>query len=59
MLGLDSVGVFLAYAGSVLSSLACVIYGVMNWNRPAVDEAGEAREELRWEKEESKIDEKL
>jgi len=55
--GLEGAGVVIAYVGSVLSSLLCVVYGILNWNRPAANEAREIQEEIKWEKEEVRIDE--
>jgi len=59
MLGLDGISVFLAYVGSILSALLCVIYGIVNWNKPAAGEEKEVAEEAKWEKEEIKITEQL
>ncbi len=50
MFGLADWGVSLAYGLTLAAAAACVVYGVMNWNRPREDEAAEAREELEWER---------
>jgi hypothetical protein len=51
MLGFQDIGAFLAYALTVVAALLCVVYGIVNWNRPAPDEeAKEIDEELAWEK---------
>lgn len=51
MLGLEGTGVILAYAGSIAAAALCVIYGIINWNRPATrEENREIAEELKWER---------
>ncbi len=51
MLGLEGMGVFLAYILSILAGVGCVVYGVKNWNTPSDAEVErEISEELEWEK---------
>ncbi len=38
-----------AYALTVLSAAACVVYGIVNWNKPKEDLEAELREEKEWE----------
>ncbi len=59
MLGLQDNAIFAAYTLSIVSALGCVVYGILNWNRGANDEAIEIREEQQWEKDEDKINETL
>ena len=59
MLGLEGSGVYIAYILSVLSSLLCIIYGIMNWNKGGIREDTEIKETMEWEKKETKIVEKL
>ena len=47
--GLQDNWVFLAYLLSILSSLLCVIYGIVNWNKG--DEPVQP-EDVKWAKEE-------
>ena len=49
MLGIADKWVFLAYALSVLSTLLCVVYGVIAWNKG--DEPVK-QEDVAWAKEE-------
>ncbi len=49
MFGLQDFGVTAAYALTVLSAAACVIYGIVNWNKPKEDLEAELREEKEWE----------
>ena len=51
MLGLGSVGVFLAYIMSIFAGILCILYGAKNWNIPTdADVAKEIDEEINWEK---------
>ena len=50
MLGFQDLGAFLAFLLTIASALACVVYGVVNWNKPAPEEeTKEIREEQEWE----------
>jgi hypothetical protein len=33
MLGIDDTGIWLAYVLCIASTLLCVVYGIINWNR--------------------------
>lgn len=37
MLGLTDASVWLAYVLSILSAAACVVYGLVNWNKDGTD----------------------
>lgn len=50
MLGFESVGVLLAYAGSILAAILCIVYGAVNWNKSKETEKNEIEEEVEWEK---------
>jgi hypothetical protein len=50
-------GVSLAFWLTILSTLLCIYYGVVNWNKGAEEEADKAVE--KWAIEEDKIDEEL
>ena len=56
MLGIDDPGVWVAYVLCILSTLLCVIYGAINWNKG--DEPTQA-DDLAWAKEEKKVEEEL
>jgi hypothetical protein len=50
MLGFDGIGVFLAYVLSILAAVVCVVYGIINWNKPGDAEvAREIDEEITYE----------
>ncbi len=56
MFGIDSVGVGLAYGLSILSTVICVVYGIMNWNKGSDEiEPGD----VKWANEEKVIEQEL
>ena len=55
-LGIDDFWVLLAYLLCILSTILCVVYGVLNWNRG--DEAVEPSD-VRWVAHEKKAEEDL
>lgn len=59
MLGIEGTGVVLAYLLSILSTLICVVYGIVNWNKPPKDQAREIEKEIKWEKKDTNISEQL
>jgi len=59
VLGIPDFWIWSAYVLSILSAVACVAYGLYNWNKGGEDEAGQIREEQLWEKAETEIIEKL
>lgn len=58
MLGIEDPGIYWAYLLSIISALACVIYGIINWNKGAIDE-DDVQESINWEKEDDKITDAL
>ena len=55
MLGLGDLGVSLAYGLSLGATAVCVVYGCVNWNKPAPEVvAREVAEEAAWERNEPK-----
>lgn len=59
VLGIPDFWIWSAYLLSVLSAVACVLYGVINWNKGAEVEASQVSEEVQWAVEEEKVEEKL
>ncbi len=57
MLGFQDWGVTLAYVGTIVSASVCVVYGILNWNKPREDEESEITEELNWEKNDPELKE--
>lgn len=55
--GLSGFSIFLAYLLTILSAIACLVYGIRNWNRG--EGPHDVDEELDWEQEQSRINETL
>lgn len=58
MLGIDDPEIWGVYLLCIFSTLLCVIYGIVNWNREGELEAVEVREEAAWEAEEEEMQKK-
>jgi hypothetical protein len=58
MLGIDDPLILSVYLLCIFSSLLCVIYGIINWNRGGELEALEIKEEAAWEASEEEMQEK-
>ena len=56
MLGLEDGWITSAYLLCLLSSLLCVIYGAINWNK---GETAPSAEDQQWAREEAELDEEL
>ncbi|MFZ5990095.1 MAG: symporter small accessory protein [Bacillota bacterium] len=56
LLGIPDFWVLSAYILCILSAAACVVYGVLNWNKGGENEALEIEEESKWEAEERRIE---
>ncbi len=54
MLGIPDFSIWLVYLLCIISTLACVIYGLLNWNEGVEDESAELEEDIKWKKEEVK-----
>lgn len=59
MIGLADGWIVLAFLLCILSVIACVVYGVINWNRGSEKEKDQVEEERTWEKAEKKIEERM
>ncbi|HPT30522.1 MAG TPA: hypothetical protein PLW67_01725 [Prolixibacteraceae bacterium] len=59
MLGITDPWIITAYVLCILSALACIVYGLMNWNKGVGDETSQIEEEVKWEEVETKINETL
>lgn len=57
MLGIDDAWVWMAYMGCVLSTVLCVAYGALNWNRGQDEEP--TKDDVDWALEEDKMGEDL
>jgi hypothetical protein len=59
MFGIEDPWILTAYLLCFLSAFACIIYGIMNWNKGADKEPDELKEGANWEIKESEIEETL
>jgi len=57
MLGFNGIGVGLVFLLCILSTFACIAYGLLKWNQDGNDLLQEA--EKKWEEEEQEIEENL
>ncbi|MEJ5283743.1 MAG: symporter small accessory protein [Brevinematia bacterium] len=48
-LGLEGFGAFLAFISCFIATIICVVYGIVNWNKPKEDIEEEIKEEIKWE----------
>jgi Na+-transporting methylmalonyl-CoA/oxaloacetate decarboxylase gamma subunit len=58
MLGLDGIAVPLGFILTVLSTLLCVIYGLINWNKGYITEEEMQKEQV-WKEEDAKVKDSL
>lgn len=58
MLGIDDPWVWGVYLLCIFSTLLCVIYGIINWNRGGEQESLQIEEETAWETGEEEMQEK-
>ncbi len=56
MFGIEDKYVALAYLLCIASSLLCVVYGLLNWNR---GQQPTQAEDIRWAQEEKHVEEEL
>lgn len=56
MLGFADGWITLVYLLCIGSTLLCVVYGLINWNRGAQEEQEQVLEELDWEQKDISID---
>jgi hypothetical protein len=58
LLGMGDFSIFLVYILCIASALACVLYGIINWNKGAETEEDIATDK-KWADKENKIKEEL
>ncbi len=59
MLGISDVSVLLAYVLLFVSTIGCIVYGLINWNREGQKSPLETKKEGRWRKNEIKLDDEV
>lgn len=57
VLGIDDPMIWGAYVLCILSTLLCIAYGILYWNKGNENEAAEIAEEIKWEKQERAMEE--
>ncbi len=57
MFGIEDPGIWLAYLLIIVSTLVCVVYGIVNWNKDGHETPTE--EDVEWAKTEDKIGDEL
>ncbi len=57
MFGIEDFWVWSAYLLCILSTLLCVVYGALMWNKGGIDVATD--EDVKWAQEEDKVEEDL
>ncbi len=58
VLGINDPAIWGVYLLCIFSTLLCIIYGIINWNKGAELEAEEISEEIAWEAKEEEMQEK-
>lgn len=59
MLGIHDPSIYLGYLLAILSTIACVWYGVKNWNKGAETEPVELQQDVEWETKDEQINEQI
>jgi hypothetical protein len=59
VLGIPDFWIWSAFLLCIASTLLCVIYGLINWNKGSNIEKTQIDEEVRWEEKEKEVVEKL
>ena len=59
MLGINDPWIVAAYLLCIASTVLCVVYGLINWNRGSEKENEQIKEEAGWEEKEKQVEEAL
>ncbi|MCK5129546.1 MAG: hypothetical protein KAQ68_06830 [Clostridiales bacterium] len=59
MLGIPDAGIWLAYLLCIASTILCVVYGIINWNKGEDTNEVSVQKDIEWENKEKEIDSKL
>jgi hypothetical protein len=59
MLGINDPGIILGYLFSVLGLVACVWYGLRNWNKGMETSTDEIQKDLDWEEKDETLKENI
>jgi len=59
VLGINDPWIVAAYLLCIASTVLCVVYGLINWNRGSEKENEQIKEEAGWEEKEKQVEEAL
>jgi len=59
MLGITDFNIALVYILCIASTILCLIYGIINWNKGIDKEPEESEKAKKWEEKEKSIEESL
>ena len=55
MFGINDPAIYLGYLAAIISLIACIVYGVINWNKGMEDDLTEIEKDLEWEGKEERL----
>lgn len=55
MLGINDPVIYIGYLLAILSLIACVIYGILNWNKGIEKDSDALEKDLAWEEKDEQI----
>lgn len=55
MLGIEDPGIYLGYILTILSLIACIVYGILNWNKGMETDSEELQKDLDWEEKDEQL----
>ncbi len=55
MMGINDPGVYLGYLFAILGLIACVVYGIIFWNKGMENDIAEITKDLEWEQKDEQI----
>jgi len=59
MMGIHDPGVYLGYLFAVIGLLACVVYGIIFWNKGMENDIAEIRKDMEWEEKDEQINNEI
>lgn len=59
MIGIPDPAIWAGYLLAILSLLACVVYGILNWNKGNESDFQDEEQDIRWEEMEESINDMI
>ncbi len=59
MLGIQDPSIYLGYLLAILSLVACIWYGIANWNKGIETDENQFNKDVEWEEKDEQIKEQL